>query len=300
MDKLSITDISASKLLGKRVEIPSSYNPAVLVAIPRKDNRDKYSISSSELPFSGYDVWHCYEFSSMTDRNLPFTRVLKIKYSSNSEYIVESKSLKLYLNSFNMSHFGDSVLISLKNCKEIIEKDLSDLLKTKVEVNFLDGNVYRNVFNNYVDLSTLIDENDLNICDFSENPSLLKISKSDNVSEYFLKFEALRSNCRVTYQPDFGDVYIYYKSDKFIEYGSLVKYLVSFRNEYHFHEECCEMIYKRIFDLLGEDAYIMVCALYTRRGGIDISPIRYSHGLLNDDIESMCDMNIFARSGIKQ
>ena len=123
---------------------------------------------------------------------------------------------------------------------------------------------------------------------------------NDKKYEYYLKYDSLRSNCRVTHQPDFGDVFIYYESKKVINYNSLVKYLISFRSEYHFHEECCEMIYKRLYDLLDSDDKLMVCALYTRRGGIDISPVRYSKGLTNSDIEALENLSVFARCGIKQ
>ena len=100
------TDKKASRFLGKRISTSESYDPKLLVAIPRKENRKQYNILEKELPFKGFDIWHAYEFSSLTNNGLPVTRVMKIKYSSESEFIVESKSLKLYLNSFNMSRFG--------------------------------------------------------------------------------------------------------------------------------------------------------------------------------------------------
>ena len=95
-------------------------------------------------------------------------------------------------------------------------------------------------------------------------------------------------------------VFIYYKSDKHIKECSLVKYLTSFRSEFHFHEECCEMIYKRLYDLLGEDSGLSVCALYTRRGGIDISPCRWLNNCPIDDFNCLIDTQVFARHGIKQ
>ncbi len=113
-------------------------------------------------------------------------------------------------------------------------------------------------------------------------------------------FDSLRSNCRVTHQPDFGDVFIYYKSCKNIDESSLVEYLVSFRSEYHFHEECCEMIYKRLFDILDKQDELLVCALYTRRGGIDISPVRFSRNFSCSDVEKLIDISKFVRCGIKQ
>ena len=295
-------DEIASTHLGKRVEGSKSYDSSLLVAVPRLENRKRYSIIPEELPFEGYDVWHCYEFSTMTKNNIPVTRVLKLKYSCDSEYIVESKSLKLYLNSFNMTNFGTSAAECLNICRQLVEKDLSEKLKTKVDAEFLTENTERvQLFDNYANLMSLTDKANLSAEIFKEAPELLKIEQiNEEKSNYYLRFDSLRSNCRVTHQPDFGDVFIYYRSKKVINYDSLIKYLISFRSEYHFHEECCEMIYKRLYDLLDSDDKLMVCALYTRRGGIDISPVRYSKGLTNSDIEALENLSVFARCGIKQ
>lgn len=97
-----------------------------------------------------------------------------------------------------------------------------------------------------------VDESNLNVTQFKESPEVLKTSQTTEKQEYYLTFDSLRSNCRVTHQPDFGDAFIYYKSTKHINESSLVKYLVSFRSEYHFHEECCEMIFKRLSDILDK------------------------------------------------
>ena len=298
----SKTDYIASTHLGKRTEGSDTYNPALLVAVPRQENRELYGIKEGALPFEGFDVWHCYEFSALTKNNLPVTKVLKLKYSAESSYIIESKSLKLYLNSFNMSNFGEDTISCLSQCKSIIEKDLSEKLMTCVEVNFLDDYCEKGeIFSDYVDLISLIDEKDIEITDYKENPELLKIiGEYEKKSKYFLKFGSLRSNCRVTHQPDFGDVYIYYNSKSLIDYASLIKYLVSFRSEFHFHEECCEMIFKRLYDMLDEDDELMVAALYTRRGGIDISPVRYTKGLSDENVEKLLDLSALQRCGIKQ
>ena len=93
------TEKIASRFLGQKVSGSQVYDPTLLVAVPREENRKQYNIDSQKLPFWGFDVWHAYEFSSMTENGLPVTRLMKLKYSSDSEYIVESKSLKLYLNS---------------------------------------------------------------------------------------------------------------------------------------------------------------------------------------------------------
>ena len=288
------------------------------------------------LPFWGYDIWHAYEFSCMTENGIPITRVMKMKYPCDNEFLVESKSLKLYLNSFNMMKFGKNTQECLKICKNMIEKDLSELLKTTVEINFLDKTVEQvRIFEDFENIMNFVDENEIQIIDFKENPEILQVEEAEE-REYKLTFDSLRSNCRVTHQPDFGDAFIYYKSKKHIKEDSLVKYLTSFRSEYHFHEECCEMIFKRLSDILDEKDELMVCALYTRRGGIDICPVRWSgklkveSGKLNapyilsdfsqqpqtdmdlspyrpialspyaNDIKALLNIQIFARNGIKQ
>lgn len=295
-----ITEQIASKHLGKKSTGSESYDSSLLVAVPRFENRKQYNIKNESLPFAGYDVWHGYEFSTLTETGVPVTRVLKLKYNCNNEYLVESKSLKLYLNSFNMSRFGETIEEALEICKNIIEKDLSKKLETIVDVEFLNNNSKRyEIFSEFKNLMDFVNETGLQIENFKEAPELLKAVESQE-QEYFLTFDSLRSNCRVTHQPDFGDAFIYYKSKKHILESSLVEYLSSFRSEYHFHEECCEMIFKRLQDLLNEEDELFVGALYTRRGGIDICPVRWSKNCSKNFAEKLLDLTCFARNGIKQ
>ena len=295
------TDKIAGKFLGKKISGSDVYNPDLLVAVPRAENRELYGIIKRNLPFDGFDVWQAYEFSAMTEKGLPVTRVMKLKYNCDNDFLVESKSLKLYLNSFNMSRFGETTAECLQICKELIEKDLSEKLKTPVQVNFLDNNTQRvEIFCKFKNIMDYADEKGLIIETFKEAPELIEIENSETENEYYLTFDSLRSNCRVTHQPDFGDAFIYYKSKKHIKEESLVKYLCSFRSEYHFHEECCEMIFKRLYDLLNPEDELFVCALYTRRGGIDISPVRRSLNCTKDFAAELGDLTKFARFGIKQ
>ena len=298
----NITDKIASTHLGKKSSGSTTYDSSLLVAVPRIENRKHYDIHNENLPFEGWDVWHGYEFSCLTEKGLPVTRVLKLRYNCSSEFIVESKSLKLYLNSFNMSKFGKNSDECLSICRNLIEKDLGEMLCTRVEAAFLQNDISReNIFSNFVDLKSLITEENITIAKFKESPEVLKVSGlTPEKSEHYLMFDSLRSNCRVTYQSDFGDVFIYYKSCKNIDESSLVEYLASFRSEYHFHEECCEMIYKRLFDILDKQDELLVCALYTRRGGIDISPVRFSRNFSCSDVEKLIDISKFVRCGIKQ
>ena len=295
------TDKLASTHLGKKSQGSEKYNPLLLVAIPRCENRKQYNIDDNNLPFDGFDVWHAYEFSALTQNGVPVTRLLKLKYDCKSEFLVESKSLKLYLNSFNMSKFGATVNECLEICKNIIEKDLEEKLKTKIEANFIENSAERKeIFKNFQNIMNFVDEKTLKVEKFKEAPELLETKETDEEKSYYLRFDSLRSNCRVTHQPDFGDLFLYYKSKKHILEDSLIKYLSSFRSEFHFHEECCEMIYKRLYDLLDNDDELFVCALYTRRGGIDICPVRRSKNYKPDEVLTLGDVKKFARGSIKQ
>lgn len=294
-----ITNSIASTHLGQKSALIDKYDPSLLVAIPRIENRRQYNIKNENLPFLGFDVWHAYEFSVLLNNNLPITRVLKLKYSSDSEFLIESKSLKLYLNSFNMTNYGENIEECLNLCKKTIEKDLSNALKTPVEVEFLnENNKKTTIFKNFKNILNFINLEKIKIEKFEETPELIE-AKDANLKEYYLKFNSLRSNCRVTHQPDFGDIFIYYKSKKHILEDSLIKYLCSFRKEYHFHEECVEMIFKRLLDVLNEKDKLFVCALYTRRGGIDINPIRYTKNCKNF-ASNLINLKKYTRSSIKQ
>lgn len=295
------TEEIAAKFLGKRTDGSETYDPSLLVAVPRFENRQQYNIDNNNLPFVGWDIWHAYEFSAMTQNGIPVTRLLKIKYNCTSEFIVESKSLKLYLNSFNMTRLGITIEECLSKCKDFIEQDLSKKLNTKVQVNFLDNNSPKiNIFNNFDNLIEFIDQKATIIEKFKEAPELIEADETTTPQKHYLMFDSLRSNCRVTHQPDFGDVFIYYKSNKHIKEESLIKYLISFRSEYHFHEECCEMIYKRLLDKLNKGDELFVCALYTRRGGIDICPARWSKNCTVDDAYKLLDLTQYARNNFKQ
>lgn len=295
------TNEIAAKFLGKKTDGSVEYDPSLLVAVPRIENRRQYGIENENLPFNGFDIWHAYEFSAMTENGLPVTRLIKMKYSCENDFLVESKSLKLYLNSFNMSRFGKNTGECIEICKNIIERDLSEKLQTSVSVNFLNNNSSRvNIFENFENIMDFVNEEDLTVEKFKEAPELLETEDTFIEKEHFLKFDSLRSNCRVTHQPDFGDAYIYYKSRKHIKEDSLVKYLSSFRSEFHFHEECCEMIFKRLSDILDSEDEIFVCAMYTRRGGIDICPVRLSKNCTINPAENLLDVTKFARCGIKQ
>lgn len=295
----TITEKLAATHLGKRSEGSELYDKSLLVAVPRYENRQQYDIKEDNLPFVGYDIWDAYEVSFMTSKNVPCSYVLKIKYNCNSKYIVESKSLKLYLNSFNMTPLKDTVAESEEFFLTTVKRDLDELLQTDVELKlhtkFTTSEC--NIFKDYISIRDIIDLDNISCHHFNESPSELTYDEDNNNKELLLTFDSIRSNCRVTHQPDFGDIFIRIKSEKGISLEGLLRYLVSFRKEWHFHEECCEMIYKRLYDKY-EPEILMVGALYTRRGGIDICPIRANKEEYLDS--ELLNISIFNRRTAKQ
>lgn len=275
--------------LGKSVSSPKKYDASLLFRIPRSENRINYGIAASNLPFVGYDVWNCYELSFLTNNGMPVSRVLKMIYSSDSEYLVESKSLKIYLNAFNMDSFGSSIQDAEKNVIQIISRDLIQLLETDVKVVLHNAQTsVRQAFpkfahQNLTDFIPLNIQESIIFRHFKETPSLLKSKITNEIHKYRFYSDLLRSNCRVTNQPDWGDLYLEMSTKHDIEMTSIMEYLVSFRMENHFHEEVVEMIYKRFYDIFKPEK-LMVAAMYTRRGGIDINPIRVSHIDLLDEV----------------
>lgn len=253
-------------LLGKNIETPQTYNPDILVRVPRSANRDKYGITNKNM--FGWDLWRCYECSILNENGIPEYFGIQITYPSNTKYIVESKSLKLYLNSFNMQKF-ESDLDARFFMISKVQQDLNALLETKIQVCDLSNQLFEE---DYVVLDEYVNTNKILIEEYTENSSLLK-TRNDSFKVNRFMYRGFRSNCKVTNAPDFANVYIDLKGPKTIDPVSLLKYLISFRNEAHLHEECCELIYTRLYDIYNPD-YLEVFCAYTRRGGIDINPIR--------------------------
>jgi len=208
--------------------------------------------------------------------------MLKIWYPADSKLHVESKSIKLYLNSFNMTQLGDTDHECIALLKERVKKDLSDLLQTEVEVEMFTSDYTPSYsFKGYAPLDALVDLNAIEFTSYHSDATQLEADETDEdfeIGEIKVQSNLLRSNCRVTNQPDWGDVFIHIKPKAGIvpNLQSLAKYIVSHRQVSHFHEEICEMIYMHL-----KEAYdpkeLMVACLYTRRGGLDINPIRASH-----------------------
>ena len=259
--------------LGKKINFISNYDASLLFAIPRGINRAKIGID--EPFFGGFDVWNCYEFSYLNEKGKPITKVLKIVCPADSENIVESKSLKLYLTSFSMTTFEhqDDVL-------EVIKNDLSKILNTRYIKLFFDTKdkfKYTTIPHN-----KLIDKLDVDIKEYNLNPSILQVTENKKGKTIEKYSTLLKTNCPITNQPDYGVVYIKYKSDFMITDESLLKYIVSFRQYSDYHESCCEKIFFDIFNLIKPEFLVVKC-FYTRRGGIDINPQRFFPDTENED-----------------
>ena len=279
-----VVDI-ASKHLGKvgGDGYKDTYSPELLVKVPRYLNREGYGLTSDS--FVGVDTWNCYEVLAITTKGQPVAGMLKIVCPSNSEYHVESKSIKLYLNSFNMTRITDNARDCISGIEARVKRDLDELLETNTTVSFYaseeEGEALS--FVNYTDLGDIVNLDEIDFTAFKSDASQLESYKAKKVNlawpELRLKSNLLRSNCRVTNQPDWGDVYIKIKGENLPTADSLAKYIVSHRTVSHFHEEICEMVYKHLTDAYQPEE-LMVACLYTRRGGLDINPVRASHNML--------------------
>ena len=276
-----VVDI-ASKHLGKvgGDGYKDTYSPELLVKVPRYLNREGYGLTKDS--FIGVDTWNCYEVSAITTKGQPVAGMLKIVCPSNSEYHVESKSIKLYLNSFNMTRIADNARDCISGIEARVKRDLDELLETNTTVSFYASDEEGEAlsFEGYRDLGDIVDLDEIDFTAFQSDANQLESYEPDGgLEELKLKSNLLRSNCRVTNQPDWGDVFIKIKGKKLPTADSLAKYIVSHRTVSHFHEEICEMVYKHLTDAYQPEQ-LMVACLYTRRGGLDINPVRASHSML--------------------
>jgi len=258
---------------------PDNVDPDLLVGVPRSYNRTDYNIEEDNLPFIGFDVWNGYEFSCLLDNGYPVSGVVRVVYPANTPNIVESKSIKLYLNSFNMARMGKTIEEAVERVEGNITQDLTECVGGQPDVTLhlttspsrsyvspLDGD--------YDVLESMVDVENIEFTAYNETPDTLQVV--DGHTHDRIQSSSLRSNCRITNQPDWGDIFIVYTADKGVTNESLLQYIVSMRKENHFHEEICECVYKRLYDLL-DPVELMVACLYTRRGGIDINPVRATH-----------------------
>lgn len=253
-----------SLTLGKDVDYQEHYAPELLQAVPREINRTEIGLNDENLPFEGVDIWNGYELSWLNAKGKPCIAVLRCSVPANSPNLIESKSFKLYLNSYNQSNFD-----SQEQVQQHLSKDLSDCAGSDVTVALLSPNDFEQLAVHGLN-GDCIDDLDVDIETYDYTPTLLE-SGHQTVTET-LTSHLLKSNCLITNQPDWGSVLIHYRGPK-INRESLLKYLISFRMHNEFHEQCVERIFCDI-SRFCQPKQLTVYARYTRRGGLDINPFR--------------------------
>jgi 7-cyano-7-deazaguanine reductase len=251
--------------LGKAVRYQSHYDASLLFSIPRQEKRAELNIAGA-LPFFGIDIWNAYEVSWLNMRGKPQIAIASIMVPADSPNIIESKSMKLYFNSFNQTKLGgtDALL-------DLLRSDLSAGFGAPVQVSLTLPDAFAKLNMEELD-GLLLDRLDIEMEDYAIDASLLKAESNESPVEETLVSHLLKSNCLVTGQPDWGSVQIRYVGPPINQEG-LLKYLIGFRNHDEFHEQCVERIFMDILQQCKPQK-LAVYARYTRRGGIDINPWR--------------------------
>ncbi|MFI4940740.1 MAG: NADPH-dependent 7-cyano-7-deazaguanine reductase QueF [Burkholderiales bacterium] len=251
--------------LGKPASYQTEYDPALLFPIARKTNRDELGVSGT-LPFFGVDIWNAYEVSWLNLRGKPQIAIASITVPADSPNIVESKSFKLYLNSFNQTRLaGPDALL------ELLRADLSAGFGAPVHIRLSGPDTFGDM--KIAELQgILLDRLDIEIDRYTPDATQLSADRQQPAIEEVLVSHLLKSNCLVTGQPDWGSIQIHYVGPQ-IDQESLLRYLIGFRTHNAFHEHCVERIF---MDVLRQckPQKLTVYARYARRGGLDINPWR--------------------------
>ncbi len=249
--------------LGKATEYIAKYAPELLFPISRLPNRTEINVPTP-LPFYGFDVWNAYELSWLNEKGKPIVAIGEFIFPYDSPNIIESKSIKLYLNSLNNTQFPNKAVLI-----DTIKKDFSRAGGAAVKVNIQIPSEIKNIttasFN-----GDCIDSLDITTNEYQVNPNLLTTEKG--IVEETLHSHLLKSNCPCTGQPDWASVKIHYKGNT-INRENLLKYIISYRNHSEFHEQCVERMFMDIIRQCTPES-LTIEARYTRRGGIDINPTR--------------------------
>ncbi len=251
--------------LGKTSAYETSYAPELLFPIARQQKRDELQLTGT-LPFFGVDIWNAYELSWLNLRGKPQVAIATISAPADSPNIIESKSFKLYLNSFNQTRLADrNALLAL------LQQDLSHGFGAPVHITLTEPDGFETVRMGELD-GLLLDRLDIEVEQYSPSPALLHAARDGVPVDETLVSHLLKSNCLVTGQPDWASVQITYVGPQ-IDQEGLLKYLIGFREHNEFHEQCVERIF---VDILRQCApqKLAVYARYTRRGGLDINPWR--------------------------
>lgn len=251
--------------LGQATAYPEHYDADLLQAVPRQLNRTPIGIAEgAPLPFAGADYWTGYELSWLQQNGLPQVAIGYFEVPADSPNLVESKSFKLYLNSFNASRWE-----SWEQVQTVLSRDLSQCAGAPVKVQLQPLHAPQHSVGTWQ--ATSIDQSSVSIDCYDYNPELLQAASNERVTET-LYTDLLKSNCLITNQPDWGSLYIHYHGQA-IDHASLLRYIVSFRNHNEFHEQCVERIFMDLSQRLAIEK-LSVYARYTRRGGLDINPFR--------------------------
>lgn len=264
--------------LGKNSSYSDIYTPSLLYPIPRQPIWQELGLDPERLPFHGVDVWNSYEVSWLTPSGKPEVTAVEFIFpvTANAR-IVESKSFKLYLNSFNQTVFSDR-----SEVLRTLESDLSVTAQAPVMVRLLGMSRLQQA-----GIARLpgecLDDLDVRIDTYDYSPQLLQLAPEGGQVRETLHSNLLKSNCPVTGQPDWGSVLISYAGPA-IDKASLLRYLVSFRQHADFHEQCVERIFLELHKLLGDQCELTVYARYLRRGGLDINPWRSTQAGMPDNL----------------
>lgn len=252
--------------LGQKTEYASQYDRTLLQPVPRALNRDGLGITQHQ-PFTiGADIWTAYEISWLNEKGLPQVAIADIYLDYQSQNLIESKSFKLYLNSFNQSKFTDFNAV-----QQTMQHDLIECAQGDVKVRLNPVAVYDAQKIEHLQ-GDCIDEQDIEITSYEFNANWLKDCVSDEIVEEKLVSHLLKSNCLITNQPDWGTLHIHYVGKK-INHEKLLRYVISFRQHNEFHEQCVERIFCDLMHYAKPEK-LTVYARYTRRGGLDINPFR--------------------------
>jgi 7-cyano-7-deazaguanine reductase len=260
-------------LLGKPAPYVDQYEPALLFPLSRTPKREELGLTGP-MPFFGADLWTAFELSWLTPRGKPQVAIAHVTVPCETPNIVESKSFKLYLNSFSNSKFA-----SADEVRDRIRADISEAAwrgaatESSVGVKLLLPEQFEREQVHELDGLSL-DRLDIECTDYQPRPDLLTAAFDEQPVEETLTSNLLKSNCLVTGQPDWGSVQIRYAGPQ-IDQGGLLRYLVSFRNHNEFHEQCVERIFMDLWRHC-KPIKLAVYARYTRRGGLDINPWRTS------------------------
>ena len=252
--------------LGKKTQYATEYDASLLQPVPRSLNRNDLNLHAENLPFTGFDIWTLYELSWLNEKGLPQVAIGEVRLPAHSPNLIESKSFKLYLNSFNQTR-----LSSWREVANRLQQDLSECAGASVDVTIQPLKDFTNEA--IVSFSgECIDDQDIEIHDYEFKAEYLKHAADGTEVTEELHSHLLKSNCLITNQPDWGSVTIRY-TGKQINREKLLRYIVSFRNHNEFHEQCVERIFTDIKHFCAPTA-LTVYARYTRRGGLDINPYR--------------------------